>query len=81
MLYAIAIVADQTIVYRTEDECWTTKHPEAKLWATREEAAAVLERCNANIQAPKDSKEWERFSGWIEEVRDEAEFRGREDTW
>jgi len=74
MKYAVATVLDQTIGYYAHEgatECaidrWTTRHPDAVLFETETDARAVVERFN--------------YETWIEEVADEAEFRGREDTW
>lgn len=68
--YAVMVVCDQTIAYVTKSCGETTRHPEAMLWDTREEAFA------AAIVAGYGSGNFD-----IEEILDEDEFRAREDTW
>lgn len=92
--YAVWELADQTIVYvcpRGADpelgcnfgDQWgvTTKHPLATLFETREEAREVLKQ----LQSTYTPERFERFGNdggaEVEVVFDEAEFRGREDTW
>lgn len=83
--YAVFIPADQTFVYACleipQDQewefeqggwCWTTKHPRAHLFDTFEAAVAC-----AQAQGVRDCVPL----GTVESVRDEAEFRSREDTW
>jgi hypothetical protein len=66
MKFAVGCVLDQTIGYWNGSGEWATKHPEVKLYDTREEA----ERLKTLL-----------IGDFIEEVPDEAEFRAREDTW
>lgn len=66
MKYAVLAVCDQTFTYLTDDGDWTTKHSEAQLFDTKEEAE------QASVHTKADA---------IEDVADEAEFREREATW
>lgn len=68
--WAVAFPADQTITYLTPDYKETTRHPEAGLWWTPEEADAA-----------RKAYEGDAENGWLEEVSDASEFRAREDTW
>ena len=70
MKFAVYVPMDQTWLYLTADKGWTTKHPEAELFDSREAAD----------QATNES-EVQESDAQIEEVADEAEFRTREDTW
>lgn len=65
MRFAVYVPMDQTWLYLTAGKSWTTKHPEAELFESRDAADQATNESEAQI----------------EEVADEAEFRGREDTW
>ncbi len=75
MKYAIVTILDQTHGYLAaadnEDDFdrWTIKHPRAWLFPTQ-----------AHAQLVNDLRD-DHEHNWIEEVPDEIEFRGREDTW
>jgi len=92
--YAIATICDQTICYITEDGSHTTKHPEAKLWESPQEASSRASELsveqaiflkNGGHEAHPLNYDDERIqnisSFWIEPVIDEEEFKKREDTW
>lgn len=66
MKYAVIAGLDQTYGYLCEDGTFTTKHPEAKLFDTREAAQTA-----ATVDGDAE----------VVEVENEAEFRTRKDTW
>jgi hypothetical protein len=69
--YAVAVVLDQTIGYICRDSVGATvHHPAAGLWDTEAEAHV------AALAAGETPGSYD-----LEEVRDEEEFRAREDTW
>jgi hypothetical protein len=63
--FAVCVPMDQTYLYLTADKSWTTKHPEAELFDSRDAADQATNESEAQI----------------EEVADETEFRARKDTW
>lgn len=83
MKYAVSQAADQTNVYwagpGTGDfDPWTTRHPEARLFDVRAEAEAIV----ATEGKPARFADGNGvLDTWVEDVPDEAGFRGREDTW
>ena len=90
--FAVAVVLDQTIGYLTDTEGndVTTKHPEARLFATlreaQEAASAHDDRIAADDLPPTTTVQevivaYRRQTAMIEQVDDVAEFRAREDTW
>lgn len=94
MKYAVARALDQTIGFWSEsaedyggEEGWTTKHPEAKLWGTQAEVDIWVNEYNDSLSwvdyegKPITAEYRSRFFVWVEEVKDETEFRAREDTW
>lgn len=83
MKYALCEILDQTYGFWMDDTgSVTIKHPEAKLWDTREELWVFINAARKRLQEKGYSKEKARaWSPFIEKVPDEAEFRSREDTW
>lgn len=87
MQYAILSPADQTFVYETGNDSYTTKHPEAKLWDDKLDCEAYCKQLNKEIvEANVGNQHMEKllsFGDWyvIEEVVNEVEFRSRKDTW
>lgn len=87
MKYVIVTVMDQTIGFATPAGDWTTKHPEALLLDSQEEAALKVDALNAALPThdthgtPHSPEMRERMTCWFEQVEDEAEFRARADTW
>lgn len=81
MKFAVLTVLDQTFGFLNEaEESFTIHHPEAKLFDTREAADVAIAKENARLSHLSPQLQ-ERYSCWVEEVPDEAEFRARPDTW
>lgn len=87
MLYAVVRVLDQTVGFLDEHEGWTTKHPEALLFDTREAADKTVAHYDSKIPThwpngePITEDQRMRFTSWVEEVEDEETWRAQEDTW
>lgn len=87
MRYAIFVPADQTICYLSEGYQFTTKHPEAALFRTLEEAHLAWKRVqedekhSAPLVPAGPKADAGDHGGYLEEVPDADEFRAREDTW
>lgn len=82
MKYAVLAVMDQTFGFLNEaEDNFTTRHPEAKLFDTRDAADAAKAREDARLPSDLTPELRARYSCWVEEIEDEAEFRAREDTW
>lgn len=92
--YALVTVLDQTIGFLAEDGSATTKHPNAKLLDSLEDASMELVRASVrdalsmrrhapdfSDDAAGDEEIVEECEWMLCEVHDEAEFRAREDTW
>ena len=93
--YAVACVADQTIVYLTSPEgAETVSHGDARLWADVTEASnaaiklaveqALFLKNGGHPDHPlnyTDKEIVERIVYWVEAVHDEKEFRERPNTW
>lgn len=77
--WAVATLLDQTHGYFAEGDegnygVWTTQHPKACLYDTKEEAEDAMSFCISAERIPADEI-------WIEDVLDSNEFKAREDTW
>jgi hypothetical protein len=85
--YAIFVPADQTICYLSEGYQFTTKHPEAALFKTLEEAHLAWTRVQqeeghtAPLVPAGPTADAGAHGGYVEEVPDTEAFRKQEDTW